>query len=104
LRINGNAPYGATWYMHWVSAGSESQLATGSLSIPAAGASLAFEAGVGGDLRHYEGRLNGVPVADFTDSTDRGLGNTGRGLGGKGASGVGPNEGTPRVKQWTAQG
>jgi hypothetical protein len=105
FRVNGNPPYQATWTIDWVNSGTVTNLASGTLpSIPGAAASIAFEVGVGGNNLAYQGRVNGTPVANFTDSTTRGLGNTGRGFGGKGNSGVGTNQGVPSVQQWTAQG
>jgi hypothetical protein len=105
FRINGNPPYQATWTIDWVNSGTVTNLASGTLpSIPGAAASIAFEVGVGGNNLAYQGRVNGTPVANFTDSTTRGLGNTGRGFGGKGNSGVGTAQGVPSIQQWTAQG
>jgi hypothetical protein len=104
FRINSAAPYAATWFIHWVNSGTETQLATGSLSIPAAGASISWEVGVGGNTLAYQARVNGSPVANFTDTTNKGLGNTGRGFGGKGTAGFGTPQGVPNIKQWTAQG
>jgi hypothetical protein len=104
FRINSAAPYQATWFIHWVNSGTETQLATNTMSIPAAGASISFEVGVGGNTLAYQARVNGSPVANFTDSTNKGLGNTGRGFGGKGTAGFGTPQGVPNVKQWTAQG
>jgi hypothetical protein len=105
FRINGNPPYQATWTIDWVNSGTVTNLASGTLaSIPGAGASIAFEVGVGGNTLAYQARVNGSPVADFTDSTNKGLGNTGRGFGGKGNSGIGTAQGVPKLQQWTAQG
>lgn len=104
FRIN-SAAYAASYFIHAVttSAGvvTETQLANGSLpSVPGAGASIAFEAGVAGDMRSYQARVSGTPVVSYGDTIDRFFGNTGRGWGGKGSFALG----TPDIQQWTAQG
>lgn len=106
FRVNGRAPYTATWDIDWVNAGSATNLWSGSMKIPASGASIAFEVGVNGNMRRMVARLNStvIPGTDQTDSTDRGLGNYHRGFGGKGNSGIGTAQGVPKLKQWTAQG
>jgi hypothetical protein len=109
FRINGNPPYNATWSLDWISSGTATNLGSGSMSIPGAGASLALEAGVDGNNRRFQARLNGTIItgADITEAgTTSQFGATyrSRGFGGKGNSGIGTAQGVPSFKQWTAQG
>jgi hypothetical protein len=104
FRVNSVA-YTANWTLSWFSAGAETVLASGSMSVPTTGSNIALEAGVGGNSRRFVATLNGTPIsgADFTDSglvTSLGPSNLYRGDGGQNYGG----QGSADLQLWTAQG
>lgn len=106
LRINSNGAT-ASWSLDWVNSGTATNLDSGSCSIPSSSAPISLEAGAGGNTRRFLGTINGSPICDFTDAglvTTVGASNRYRGFGGRGTNGIGTNQGTPDIRQWTAQG
>lgn len=102
MRLSGNG----FWTLDWLLNGAATNLAVASVPVsPAAvvGSTFGFDAGFAGVARRFRATLNGNPFVDTIEAgttSQYGVNNLWRGLGGKAETGVNPG----LMRQWTATG